>query len=153
MGVFSNRTSMDRILFAVFNRENQNQGVSTPLLLTQNFFVTRTESATRIPEMAPTRVATDKLCEGARRLRRQKATLVRPNGCPPITRADYCLIFSQVVFLGEVIAAQIASHQSGNCAVLLADRWLSEPHRDWCFTGACPGFPILCNAQETICRR
>jgi putative transposase len=37
MGVFSDRTSVDRILFAVFNHENQNQGVSTPLLLTQTF--------------------------------------------------------------------------------------------------------------------
>jgi transposase-like protein len=37
MGVFSDRTSMDRILFAVFNHENQNQGVSTPLLLTHTF--------------------------------------------------------------------------------------------------------------------
>lgn len=37
MGVFSDRTSMDRILFAVFNHENQNQGVGTPLLLTQTF--------------------------------------------------------------------------------------------------------------------
>jgi putative transposase len=37
MGVFSDRTSIDRILFAVFNRENRNQGVSTPLLLTQTF--------------------------------------------------------------------------------------------------------------------
>ena len=37
MGVFSDRTSMDRILFAVFNHENQNQGVSNPLLLTQTF--------------------------------------------------------------------------------------------------------------------
>jgi putative transposase len=37
MGVFSDRTSMDRILFAVFNRENCNQGISTPLLLTQTF--------------------------------------------------------------------------------------------------------------------
>ena len=37
MGVFSDRTSMDRILFAVFNHENHNQGVSTPLLLTQTF--------------------------------------------------------------------------------------------------------------------
>jgi putative transposase len=37
MGVFSDRTSMDRILFAVFNHENQHQGVSTPLLLTQTF--------------------------------------------------------------------------------------------------------------------
>ena len=36
MGVFSDRTSMDRILFAVFINENQNQGVSTPFLLTQN---------------------------------------------------------------------------------------------------------------------
>ena len=35
MGVFSDRTSMDRILFAVFTHENHNQGVSTPLLLTQ----------------------------------------------------------------------------------------------------------------------
>jgi putative transposase len=37
MGVFSDRTSMERILFAVFNHENQNQGVSTPLPLTQTF--------------------------------------------------------------------------------------------------------------------
>lgn len=37
MGVFSDRTSMDRILFAVFNHENRNQGISTPLLLTQTF--------------------------------------------------------------------------------------------------------------------
>ncbi|HEY6964457.1 MAG TPA: IS256 family transposase [Erythrobacter sp.] len=37
MGVFSDRTSMDRILFAVFNHENRNQGVSTPLPLTQTF--------------------------------------------------------------------------------------------------------------------
>ena len=37
MGVFSDRTSMDRILFAVFHHENQNQGVSTPLLRTQTF--------------------------------------------------------------------------------------------------------------------
>ncbi len=37
MGVFSDRTSMDRILFAVFNHENQTQGVSNPLLLTQTF--------------------------------------------------------------------------------------------------------------------
>jgi transposase-like protein len=37
MGVFSDRTSMDRILFAVFHHENQNQGISTPLLLTQTF--------------------------------------------------------------------------------------------------------------------
>ncbi|MGH6958991.1 MAG: IS256 family transposase [Dongiaceae bacterium] len=36
MGVFSDRTSMDRILFAVFAHENRNQGVSTPFLLTQN---------------------------------------------------------------------------------------------------------------------
>ena len=37
MGVFSDRTSMDRILFAVFRNENQNQGVNSPFLaLTQN---------------------------------------------------------------------------------------------------------------------
>ena len=36
MGVFSDRTSMDRILYAVFTHENRNQGVSNPLLLTQN---------------------------------------------------------------------------------------------------------------------
>lgn len=35
MGTFQDRTSMDRILFAVFIHENQNQGVSTPLALTQ----------------------------------------------------------------------------------------------------------------------
>jgi hypothetical protein len=31
MGVFSDRTSMDRILFAVFNHENRNRGVGTSL--------------------------------------------------------------------------------------------------------------------------
>jgi len=35
MGTFQDRTSMDRILFAVFTNENLNQGVSTPLALTQ----------------------------------------------------------------------------------------------------------------------
>jgi hypothetical protein len=36
MGVFSDRTSMERILFAIFNYENMKAGISTPLLLTQN---------------------------------------------------------------------------------------------------------------------
>ena len=36
MGTFQDKTSMDRILFAVFTRENKSQGVSTPFLLTQN---------------------------------------------------------------------------------------------------------------------
>jgi putative transposase len=36
MGTFQDRTSMDRILFAVFTHENNSQGVSTPFLLTQN---------------------------------------------------------------------------------------------------------------------
>ena len=36
MGTFQDRTSMDRILFAVFSHENKSQGVSTPFLLTQN---------------------------------------------------------------------------------------------------------------------
>lgn len=35
MGVFSDRTSMERILYAVFMNENRNQGSSTPFLLTQ----------------------------------------------------------------------------------------------------------------------
>jgi len=35
MGTFQDRTSMDRILFAVFANENLNQGVSSPLALTQ----------------------------------------------------------------------------------------------------------------------
>ncbi len=37
MAVFSDKTSMDRILFAVFSHENRNQGVSTPFPLTQIF--------------------------------------------------------------------------------------------------------------------
>jgi putative transposase len=37
MGVFSDRTSMDRILFAIFTHENRNQGVSAPFPLTQTF--------------------------------------------------------------------------------------------------------------------
>jgi transposase-like protein len=36
MGVFSDRTSMERILFAVFTYENQKEGTSTPFLLTQD---------------------------------------------------------------------------------------------------------------------
>lgn len=36
MGVFSDRTSMERILFAVFTNENQNQNVSTLFLVTQS---------------------------------------------------------------------------------------------------------------------
>lgn len=36
MGVFSDRTSMERILFAIFTYENMKAGMSTPLLLTQN---------------------------------------------------------------------------------------------------------------------
>ena len=36
MGVFSDRTSMDRILFAVFTHENSTQGVPTLFSLTQN---------------------------------------------------------------------------------------------------------------------
>lgn len=36
MGVFSDRTSVDRILYAVFSYENKQQGIATPFLLTQN---------------------------------------------------------------------------------------------------------------------
>lgn len=35
MGVFSDRTSMERILYAVFTYENQKEGTSAPFLLTQ----------------------------------------------------------------------------------------------------------------------
>ncbi|MCE3248317.1 MAG: transposase, family [Geminicoccaceae bacterium] len=35
MGTFQDRTSMDRILFAVFMHENRNQGLATPFALTQ----------------------------------------------------------------------------------------------------------------------
>jgi len=37
MGVFQDRTSMDRILFAVFTHENANQGIPTLFSLTQTF--------------------------------------------------------------------------------------------------------------------
>jgi putative transposase len=36
MGTFQDKTSMDRILFAVFSHENKSQSVSTPFLLTHN---------------------------------------------------------------------------------------------------------------------
>lgn len=36
MGTFQDKTSIDRILFAVFTHENKSQGVSTPFLLTHN---------------------------------------------------------------------------------------------------------------------
>jgi putative transposase len=37
MGTFQDKTSMDRILFAVFIHENRNQGLATPFALTQTF--------------------------------------------------------------------------------------------------------------------
>ena len=37
MGTFQDRTSMDRILFAIFLNENRNQGLATPFALTQTF--------------------------------------------------------------------------------------------------------------------
>ena len=36
MGIFADRTSIERVLFAVFTHEDCNQAVSTPSLLTQN---------------------------------------------------------------------------------------------------------------------
>ena len=36
MGVFSDKTSIERILFAVFSYENKQQGIATPFLLTHN---------------------------------------------------------------------------------------------------------------------
>ena len=36
MGVFSDKTSVERILYAVFSHLNQEQGTSAPFLLTQN---------------------------------------------------------------------------------------------------------------------
>ena len=36
MGVFQDRTSMDRILFAVFSHENKSQGISAPFPVTHN---------------------------------------------------------------------------------------------------------------------
>ena len=36
MGTFQDKTSMDRILFAVFIHENKSQGISTPVSLTHN---------------------------------------------------------------------------------------------------------------------
>ena len=36
MGTFQDRTSMDRILFAVFSHENKAQGTSTLFSLTHN---------------------------------------------------------------------------------------------------------------------
>jgi len=36
MGTFQDKTSMDRILFAVFTHENKSQGLGTPFLLTHN---------------------------------------------------------------------------------------------------------------------
>ena len=36
MGTFHDKTSMDRILFAVFTHENRNQGLATPFALTHN---------------------------------------------------------------------------------------------------------------------
>ena len=36
MGTFQDRTSMDRILFAIFSYENKSQGASTPFSMTHN---------------------------------------------------------------------------------------------------------------------
>jgi transposase-like protein len=37
MGTLQDRTSMERILFAVYTHENRNQGLATPCALTQTF--------------------------------------------------------------------------------------------------------------------
>jgi hypothetical protein len=37
IGTFQDKTSMDRILFAVFMNENRNQRLATPFALTQTF--------------------------------------------------------------------------------------------------------------------
>jgi putative transposase len=37
MGTFQDKTSMDRVLFAVFAHENKSQGTSTPFLVTHNY--------------------------------------------------------------------------------------------------------------------
>ncbi len=37
MGVFTDRNSIERILYAVFSYENKQQGIATPFLVTQNF--------------------------------------------------------------------------------------------------------------------
>jgi transposase-like protein len=37
MGVMADHTSIERILYALCARENRNQGISTPFLLTHNF--------------------------------------------------------------------------------------------------------------------
>jgi transposase-like protein len=36
MGVFTDRNSVERILYAVFSYENKQQGIATPFLVTQN---------------------------------------------------------------------------------------------------------------------
>ena len=36
MGIFQDRTSMNRILFAIFTHENKRQGIATPFPLTHN---------------------------------------------------------------------------------------------------------------------
>ena len=36
MGTFEDKTSMDRILFAIFTHENKSQGVSAPCLVTHS---------------------------------------------------------------------------------------------------------------------
>ena len=36
MGTFQDRTSMDRILFAIFTHQNKRQGIATPFPLTHN---------------------------------------------------------------------------------------------------------------------
>ena len=51
MGTFQDRTSMERILFAVFMHENRNQGLSTPFALTQTSDVTRLGMETRLPSL------------------------------------------------------------------------------------------------------
>jgi hypothetical protein len=37
MGVMADHTSIERVLYAFFARENRNQGISPPFLLTRHF--------------------------------------------------------------------------------------------------------------------
>src|SRR5690242_16541228 len=91
--------------------------------------------------MAPPRVASESSM-------RECVAQASADGSQPITRADYNLIFSQVVFLGEVIAAQFASQRSGNYAVLQVDRRLSDPHRDWRLSVLVPGLRFCAIQQK-----
>jgi hypothetical protein len=57
MGTFRDRTSLERILFAVFMHENRNQALPIPFALTQNLLTLPCSEESRSRRLVPAHAA------------------------------------------------------------------------------------------------